>query len=488
MKNNKVISFSENGKHEYCATVVRVGEVTPIENSDFLATTIVNGLTIVVRKDEVKEGDICIYCSNESELCEEFCSKNNLYEWHEKEKNANYKEVMEVYGTDPDKAKRMVGFFNKYGRIKMLKLRGVYSMGYLFKPEHLGVLTDISCVNWEDHINEDFDTVGDTLLIKAFVPRIKEYVRKEGKTKRQKMAKRLEKISRLIEGQFAFHYDTKQLAREICRINPDDSVTISVKLHGISFIMANILVREPVPLKYKWLDKLYRIFVPKKFWKFTEHYDDVISSRNLIRNQDFYFDDNDYKPKDDDYIYKHFGDVLKGKIPQDTRIYGEMIGYMPGTAKCMQEGYDYKCREGQAKLMLYRVQQLVDGVWKEFDVLDVLKFQQDLVKKYPELKEHFYEIPIVYHGKMKDLYPDIPVETHWHENVLNAMKLDTKTLGMELNEPLCKNKVFREGVVLRIDGDVITEAFKLKSIKFLYKEGEDMSKGKIDQEMINAEY
>ena len=32
----KILTKSENFNQEYCATVVRIGEVTPIEGSDFL--------------------------------------------------------------------------------------------------------------------------------------------------------------------------------------------------------------------------------------------------------------------------------------------------------------------------------------------------------------------------------------------------------------------------------------------------------------------
>ena len=36
----------------------------------------------------------------------------------------------------------------------------------------------------------------------------------------------------MIPGQFSFHYDTAPLNKNMYRIEPDDKVTISVKLHG----------------------------------------------------------------------------------------------------------------------------------------------------------------------------------------------------------------------------------------------------------------
>ena len=56
-----LLSQSKDMSHEYCATVVQLGELTPIEGTDFLATVMVEGREIVVRKDRIKDGDVMIY-------------------------------------------------------------------------------------------------------------------------------------------------------------------------------------------------------------------------------------------------------------------------------------------------------------------------------------------------------------------------------------------------------------------------------------------
>ena len=76
--NKDVFKMSDKGKSEYCCNVVRIGEVTPIEGSDFLAQTVINGDSIVVRKDEVKEGDLMLYASNECQLNLDFLSGMRL--------------------------------------------------------------------------------------------------------------------------------------------------------------------------------------------------------------------------------------------------------------------------------------------------------------------------------------------------------------------------------------------------------------------------
>ena len=133
-----VFAFSEHGSKEYSASIVRIGELHSIEGSDFLAKTVVDGEDIVVRKDEVTPGDLMIYARIETVLDSGFLSVNNLYEWSEKERNQNYPEVLDLINSGKeDEAKRKVGFFNKHGRVKMIKLRGCPSKGFLFKKDAL---------------------------------------------------------------------------------------------------------------------------------------------------------------------------------------------------------------------------------------------------------------------------------------------------------------------------------------------------------------
>ena len=88
-----VFTKSDDFKSEYSCAVVRVGELTPIEGSDFLARTDIFGTQIVVRKDQVKTGDLMIYAANETQLNERFLSVNNLFEIGERDRNANAAEV-----------------------------------------------------------------------------------------------------------------------------------------------------------------------------------------------------------------------------------------------------------------------------------------------------------------------------------------------------------------------------------------------------------
>lgn len=461
-----MISKSDSIKSEYCCTVVKIGAVKPIEGSDFLGQTLVNGLSIVVRKDQVKEGDILIYAANETQLNEDFLSVNNLFE-------------DSTHNADPEKR----GYFNKYGRVRMIRLKGCPSMGYLFGFDEL--------VNWcpsltiEDlpAVGEDFDTVNGELFVKAYVPPVKN--QSERVSRDRKRNKKLAKFDRLIPGQFSFHYDTDQLNRNMHQLHPEDSVTISVKLHGTSFIMGRVKIKAP---KYKW--GWYKKVLPylPKFLQFTtEEYDDIYSSRTVIKNQ--YINSKTTSGYYGSDVWGEYFELLKGKIPAGMTIYGEIVGYVGGSNSMIQKGYDYGCKPGENQLMIYRINSITPtGEHYEWNVNDVQMWTLKLQHDYPEIAKRIHPIDIFYHGTLKDLYPKISTENHWHENVLEAMKNDKEHFGMELNEPMCRNKVPREGIVLRIDNDPLKEAFKLKCINFLFKELKNIDNNEIDIELAESDY
>lgn len=489
MAKKNLLTMSDNGKSEYCCTVVRIGEVTPIEGSDFLAKTIINGDSIVIRKDEVKEGDLMLYASNETQLNLDFLSANNLFELGSRELNANHEEVEKLINEGKkDEAKKLVGFFNKRGRVKMIRLRGVPSFGFLFSLDTLAVWKpEVAKLNLEDYEGKDFDTVCDELFIKVYVPYVKP---KPERTKSDKRNKKLNRFDRIIPGEFSFHYDTDPLAKNMFLIKPDDVVTISVKIHGTSVIIANVKTRKPRKIavtKRLWNWVVDKLALPeeRKYIDYDVVYDNVYSSRTVIKNKYINKDVTDGFYGTD--LWGEYSEKLYPFIPKGMTIYGEIFGYVTGESKMIQKGYDYGCEPGKNKMMIYRITtDIGEGKKYEWDVLEVREFTNKLLQDNPELAEWIKPITVLYHGTLRDLYPHISTENHWHETVLAAMQNDTETLGMELDEPLCNSKVAREGIVLRIDNDPVKEAFKLKTVKFREREKALIDNGEVDMEMMDA--
>ena len=61
---SKLLTASADMKREYCAKVVRMGLMHPIEGADRLEQTFVDGNSIVVPKGVYEPGEAVVYCSN----------------------------------------------------------------------------------------------------------------------------------------------------------------------------------------------------------------------------------------------------------------------------------------------------------------------------------------------------------------------------------------------------------------------------------------
>lgn len=517
---NTIFTLSEKAKEEYSCTIVRIGEIKPIEGSDFLALTMVNGNPIVIRRDSVKEGDIMIYAPIETALNHEFLSANNLYEIGEYHLNSNHKEVSLLIEQDKkDEAKKIVGFFNRHGRVKLIRLRGCPSMGFLITKNDLVKWDkDIEDVDLNELVGTDFDTINNKLFVKAYVPYTPPMPIRL--TKAEKRAKKLKKYPKLIDGEFRFHYDTSLLPKYIHLIKPDDEVVISAKMHGTSICLGNVLMKKPIELNiiqktfnkiaYKNLRKLKEanrainynkaIFDIAKLEKFKKlirksyklAYGNIYSSRTQIKN----ISSSDVKRKKNVRngfygvdVWGKFNELLKDYIPEGMMIYGEICGYVNNNGKLIQKDYDYGCDYGENFLMPYRITTSnSDHTKKEWEVSDVFKWMVNLIKKHPELKGVIKPINILYQGTLHNLYPDININEHWHENILERLRNDKEHFFMEEMDPMCNNKVPFEGIVLRICGDKFAEAFKLKCIRFKEKEQKNYDKGVTDIEVLENNY
>lgn len=457
-----IFTKSNSFKSEYACEVVRIGEVIPVEGSDFLGKVEIHpGMPIVVRKDEVKEGDVMFYVDMECQLNHQFLEVNNQFE--DSSLNA-------------DGSKK--GYINKYGRIRMVRLRGQESFGYLFDQESMDKFFTYKgwdlCYVIDQHVGEVFDTVNNELFVKAYVPPTRTQFSHNKLNKRNKKIKRFDQM---IPGEFSFHYDTNQLEKNIHRFNPDDTVDISVKLHGTSAIFAHI----PVFRKLSFLEKVKKFFGINV--KLTE-YDHIYSSRSVIKNQ--YINEEVTSGYYGTDLWGDWNTLIKEYIPKDMTLYCEIIGYT-NNSTYIQKGFDYGCNPGESKLMIYRITTNKNGVIYEWNVEEVKEWTEHLIKKLIyekqfDLADLIHPIDILWHGTLKDLFPEIPFDEHWGTNIIHALR-NKKDWFMEMNEPLCKNKVPREGIVIRKYNDPLKEAFKLKTFKFKGTEAKLIDSGEIDIEM-----
>ena len=394
------------------------------------------------------------------------------------------------------------GFFEENGRVKSLKLKASYektdpSTGVkenIFLPNGVsdGFLIELQVVlnfildTFNIEVNENDipdDTWFDTIehegkvcwLSKKFIPKVFTAKNKTGgdQSRYKRRQKKLKRFNRVIPEQFRFHYDSTLVKKVPFVVQPTDYIHISGKMHGSSVIFSYVLCKQQL----NWKQKIAKYLTGYEFNK----YDYLYASRTVIKNQ---------------YIMKEAGKtgnvyhvgfygcdiwgeafkIVKPHLIKGMSVYAEIVGYT-STNKYIQPDYDYGCaplKDGEDytygkhfKIYVYRVTLTnVDGEVHEFSPREVQIWckNNDLVA-----------VPEYYYGKAKDLYPDLDITNHWHENFWNRMASD-KNFYMEMDSPDCINKVPHEGVVIKID-DMIPRAFKLKSYRFCNKEEKELDAG-----------
>lgn len=446
--------FTKSKKHNenYLTRFVQVTSISDHPNADRLKLLHIDGNTIITGVD-TKVGDYVVYFPLESALSFDFLKYSNSFE--DKASNADTS---------------VKGFFGKQGRVRAVKLRGAPSMGYCVPVA--------SFFAWVSHaLGETFvfnpELVGtefDTISYKnkeIFVS--KKYVNYQEK-KQQAHEKRLadskykaQQQSKLVENQFRLHCDTAPLAKNMFKVNPNDFITISAKLHGTSAVFANILCQRQL----KWYEKL---LVKCGIKLARTVYDNVYSSRKVIKNRYY----NDKEITDGFYGTDIWGVVnkeVKDLLPKGVSVYGEIVGYLPDGGM-VQKDYDYGCERGQHTFYVYRVTMTnPDGQVVEYSTQQAKDFCDARGLKF---------VPILYQGFAKDLF-NIDVSNHWHDEFLNKMK----ETYLEKDDPLCKNKVPDEGICLRQEASTF-EVMKLKSFRFFERETKQLDSGEVDIESAES--
>ena len=488
-----IFKQSENGFSNYRATFAKIDTTFPIEGADRLVRAIVCGRDVVISKD-LPTDKLYIYIPVETSLAHKFLSKNNLYRISSEsyQLNDNFDEVTDMLnsGKTLGELSDMGGFFEKNGRVKQIKIRGVYSQGFLTDIQSLitayPILNTYMADEWDELEGVSFDEIGDEIFCEKYLVGGKRPVEQKINDQKhyQQRSKNLRKARILIPGQFKYHYDTAHFEDHYKKFKPTDDVSISVKVHGSSGIFANVLCYKRDE-DLNWIQKAFKwLYRPREYRL-------LYASRTKIRNEKVY--DVERTPN---YFYGNdiwgpVRDLLEPYINKGMIVYGEIVGYVAGTTKMIQKGHDYGCKPGEWKFMPYRIE-FVDrkGNRKEANLKGVITWTECL-KRYIKYKgdekgaERIMPCTLLYDGFLGDLYTDLNYDDeNWNLDLLERMKSDEKILGMELQEPLCKMKAPREGVVIRINNDDHPRAWKLKSKAHydLEKKSHDAGEGDIEEE------
>ncbi len=413
----------------YCATVVRVRKLVPLEKCDNIVGMPMFGLQAIVGVN-TKEGDLGILFPAEVQLSNAFVTKCNLY--RHAEQNA-----------DPT----VKGFIEDNRRVRTIKLRG-HRSDALFMP--------ITCLNAfipgadveKLREGDQFDFLNDTEICRKYVRKVREARAGKNMLPREK---------RVDEKVFPQHFDSMQWAR-VDRTFPDNTeVIITQKIHGTSIRVGNV----PVARKFSWLDKLAaRLGVKVQTTEFSMVYGSrkVVKDANNPLQQHFYDTD----------LWTSEGKKLDGVIPENYIVYGELIGWVPNSVSPIQEHYTYDCPPGTCKLFIYRV----SHVNAQGTVADL---SWDALVDFCE-STGLVPVPFLVRctvGRLND------VQMHTGRFIDTFLDTNLRKDGYFNAVPLADDSPCDEGVCIRIEG-MIPSIFKHKSPMFLQHETKMLDKDVVD--------
>lgn len=472
------LTQSPKFNRNYAAKIVEIKEFIkhPNPKCERLKCCNIDGYSIAVSIDT--NPGTYIYFPIECAIDEKFLSANNLF--RDKNKNVN---------------KELAGFFEDNCRVKIIKLQGYPSEGFITPITYL--------YNWLTLIGKnseivhkvtpgtEFDSVDGEIVCRKYVPKI---TYTPGQPKEGgKVTKKQKGINKVIDTQFRFHYDTTLIKKCPNVIHPDDIISITAKVHGTSGISAYVLCARDISKATKvstWINN----HIMNPFFKLiglgsnsteilTQGYDYLWSSRSVVKNP--YYNETTSGGFYGVDVWKYADDIVRPHLQKGMTAYYEIVGYLPNGGAIQKMGgkaFDYGCVPPMSAenykygenfgIQIYRLTYTnPDGRVFEFSARQVQQWCS---------KQGLKPVQEYYYGYAKDLYPDLSVTEHWNENFLQRLASD-KNFFMECESPTCNNKVPHEGLVIKIENS-LSEAYKLKCIKFLESESKSLDKGEVDIE------
>lgn len=448
------LTKSKNANVNYLAKIVDIQNFRAHSNPEVtrLKCCTIDGFNIITGIDS--QPGLYVYFPTACCINSTLLSYCNLY--RHKELNSNSEKT---------------GMFEDNGRVKAIRLKGELSEGFILPIiEFQNYIISVTNQEIDIEVETEFDIVeheGKTFWVnKKYIPK---YTGTPGsKDKKEKTPKG---ISKIIDGQFRFHYSTILIKKCPHVIQPNDLISITEKIHGTSGISARVLCKQEL----NWKQKIAKWLTGEEF----SVYDYLYSSRTVIKNR--FYNKNVTPGFYGVDVWAEADKIVRPCLQRGMSCYYEIVGFLPN-GSYIQKNYDYGCippKENESytpekhfKVRVYRVTLTnVDGIVHEFSAREVQQWCKQV--GLTPVTEYYY-------GYAKDLYSDLNPTEHWTENFMARLAND-KNFNMEMNSPSCNNKVPHEGIVIKIE-NMKSEAFKLKCFAFLDKEGKELDKGETNIE------
>lgn len=429
----KVYNNSEN----YAAQVCKLPEKVTVTGLDNLVAVTYHGNTCLISKNS-DPNKLYLFFPTESQISHEFLSYNNLY------KNSEL---------NIDKNKK--GFFEENRRVKTIKFKGVISSGFIIPIDSLSFSDDISPFIQNLKVGDEFNEINKVKICEKYIIKIR--------TPNVQNSSKI--IDEIIDSKFApEHFSTDHLMKNYHRIDFNDYISVTHKLHGTSARYFNTITDR----KLSFFEKLLLKFNVKIQ---TTEYSQVVGSRRVIKSINY--------NKLESHYYKNSGDIwtkvgeeyFKDKLNKGEAVYCEIIG-KNYNGESIQHGYDYNLNKPIP--FIYRISNInSEGI--EIDL------------SYQQMKERAEQLgvlvcPELFYGTFKDFINKF-IDNYVIDDRNKEMYINHIFYNELLEKPsVLDPNVIEEGFCIRVDKYPKPNIYKIKSKSFLLKESNWKDKQIIDIE------
>jgi RNA ligase (TIGR02306 family) len=275
MENNNSVCF-----------VARINEIKSIEGADNIELAVVGGWNCIVQKNQYSEGGLVIVATTDAIIPQELSDQMNV-----------------------------TNYLRKGGRVRTVKLKGVYSECLIIPFMYANISTKYKLVEGSDCM--------DILQIFKYEPPVKQIQLASGR-----------KIKYKDNQNFHVYYKFPNLKNVSGMFTEEDNVEITRKIHGTN---ARFGIVKKNKLSFK--DKIKKFFGLADKWI---DYEFVVGSHNVEKGSDSngYYDTNVWYEIANKYdIRRKLWDYVKQRgtnhIGEGVILYGEIYG------AGIQKGYDY---------------------------------------------------------------------------------------------------------------------------------------------------
>ena len=438
------------------AKIVGLKNVRTFPEADRLKLATCFGNQVVIGLNH-QEGELGIYIPSDTQLSHEFCKKNNLYRDSELNKDKDAKP----------------GMFDTNRRVRAQTFRKQKSDGF-WVPLELVKFTGVKDKELVEGF--EFDTLNGVTICNKYINPATLKAAQQNQQKMTKTAKTSIMFKELP--------DTEHLFKNLHTLKNSDLLIISLKCHGTSHRVSNVLVNRKLTLFEKVL-KLVGVNIFEKEWVYLN------GTRRVVLGERTGTQYHDPSIREKAY------NLFLNKLYKGETVYLEIVGYENVGKPIMASvdlgkfndkdiikkysnngpnsmSYKYGCPDGESNYYIYKITMTnEDGQSIDYSWDDIVKRSNELGIKHVPFIDKF----TVSEFKLK-------------HNIIDDRDFENKFINyitsISDGDDLIDPSHMREGVCVRVESGFSLKVYKNKGFNFKIAEGLVKDSGIIDIEEMES--